>query len=54
MNNPSWGISSSIAYNIYGRRLAEVGNHGAPDVYEQPRGELDLSFSRTVAEHIQI
>jgi len=46
---PIWSISSSIAYNIYGRRLAEVGNHGAPDVYEQPRGELDISFSRTVA-----
>ena len=47
---PIWGISSSIAYNIYGRRLSDVGNHGAPDVYEQPRGELDLNFSRTVAD----
>ena len=46
----NWGISSSVAYNIYGRRLSDVGNHGAPDVYEQPRGELDLSFSRTVAD----
>ncbi|MYF98030.1 TonB-dependent receptor [Candidatus Poribacteria bacterium] len=47
---PNWSISSSIAYNIYGRRLSDVGNHGAPDVYEQPRGELDMSFSRTVAD----
>ena len=47
---PNWGISSSVAYNIYGRRLSDVGNHGAPDVYEQPRGELDMSFSRTVAD----
>ena len=46
----NWGISSSVAYNIYGRRLSDVGNHGAPDVYEQPRGQLDLSFSRTVAD----
>ncbi len=46
----NWGISSSVAYNIYGRRLSDVGNHGAPDVYEQPRGELDMSFSRTVAD----
>ena len=46
----NWGISSSVAYNIYGRRLSDVGNHGAPDVYEQPRGELDLSFNRTVAD----
>lgn len=46
---PNWGISSSVAYNIYGRRFSDVGNHGAPDVYEQPRGQLDMSFSRTVA-----
>lgn len=46
----NWGLTSSVAYNIYGRRLSDVGNHGAPDVYEQPRGELDLSFSRTVAD----
>ena len=25
---PNWGISSSVAYNIYGRRLSDVGNHG--------------------------
>ncbi|MCY4402515.1 MAG: TonB-dependent receptor [Candidatus Poribacteria bacterium] len=47
---PNWDIASSVAYNIYGRRLSDVGNHGAPDVYEQPRGELDISFSRTVAD----
>ncbi len=48
--SPNRGISGSVAYNIYGRRLSDVGNHGAPDVYEQPRGELDMSFSRTVAD----
>lgn len=47
---PNWEISSSVAYNIYGKRLTDVGNHGAPDVYEQPRGQLDISFSRTVAD----
>ena len=48
--DPNWGIASSIAYNIYGRRLSDVGNHGAPDVFEQQRGQLDMSFSRTVAD----
>ncbi len=51
--DPDWGISSAIAYNIFGRRLSEVGNHGVPDVYEQPRGQLDVSFSRTVATHFK-
>ena len=51
--DPNWGISSAIAYNIFGRRLSEVGNHGVPDVYEQPRGQLDASFSRTVANYFK-
>ena len=50
---PNWGISSAIAYNIFGRRLSEVGNHGVPDVYEQPRGQLDATFSRTVANYFK-
>ena len=51
---PNWGISSAIAYNILGRRLSEVGNHGVPDVYEQPRGQFDVSFSRVVADYFKI
>ena len=51
---PNWGISSAIAYNIFGRRLSEVGNHGVPDVYEQPRGQLDVTFSRTVANYFKL
>ena len=51
--DPNWGISSAVAYNIFGRRLSEVGNHGVPDVYEQPRGQLDVSFSRTVANYFK-
>ena len=51
--DPNWGVSSAVAYNIFGRRLSEVGNHGVPDVYEQPRGQLDVSFSRTVANHFK-
>ncbi len=51
---PNWGVSSAIAYNIFGRRLSEVGNHGVPDVYEQPRGQLDVSFSRVVADYFKI
>ena len=51
--DPDWGISSALAYNIFGRRLSEVGNHGVPDVYEQPRGQLDANFSRTVANYFK-
>lgn len=52
--DPNWGISSAIAYNIFGSRLSEVGNHGVPDVYEQARGQLDASFSRVVADYFKL
>ncbi len=52
--NKNWGISSAAAYNIFGRRLSEVGNHGVSDVYEQPRGQFDASISRIVADYFQI
>lgn len=52
--DPDWGISSSIAYNVFGQRLSEVGNHGVPDVYEQPHGQLDASFGRVVANYFKI
>ncbi|MYK18505.1 hypothetical protein F4055_10125 [Candidatus Poribacteria bacterium] len=31
-----------------------MGNHGVPDVYEQPRGQLDVSFSRVVADYFKV
>ena len=52
--DPNWGVSSAITYNIFGSRLSEVGNHGVPDVYEQARGQLDVSFSRVVAGYFKL
>ena len=52
--NSNTGISSAIAYNIFGSRLSEVGNHGVPDVYEQARSQLDASFSRVVADYFKV
>ena len=52
--DPNWGVSGAIVYNIFGSRLSEVGNHGVPDVYEQARGQLDASFSRVVADYFKL
>jgi len=52
--NPNWGISSAMTYNVFGNRLSEVGNHGVPDVYEQARGQLDATFSRVVADDFKL
>jgi TonB-dependent receptor len=43
-----WGTSASLIYNLTGTRLDEVGVGGAPNAYEQARGELDFTFFQDV------
>jgi hypothetical protein len=40
--------ASSLLYNRIGQRLALVGNADFPDVYERPRNQLDIQFSKKV------
>jgi TonB-dependent receptor len=44
--DPEIGLSTSLSYNVFGPRLVLVGVNGTPDVYEQPRGLLNLSISK--------
>lgn len=37
--------SAAVLYNIFGKRLYRVGLLDYPDIYERPRGTLDLTFS---------
>lgn len=36
--------SATVLYNVFGRRITSAGAGVLPDVYEQPRGVLDLSL----------
>ncbi len=45
-DNPDWGITAALAYHVFGHWIAEVGNHGNPDVFETPRSQLDTTFGR--------
>ena len=45
-DNYDWGTGATLLYNIFGERLAAVGTYGIPDVYEQPRGSLDLTLTQ--------
>ena len=38
--------SASVFYNVFGPRLTNVVYGATPDVYEQPRHSLDVSFSQ--------
>lgn len=45
--NDSLGIKASLSYNIFGERIAVVGGIN-PDIYEQPRGLLNFSISKSL------
>jgi TonB-dependent receptor len=45
-DHPKIGTSASIHYNIFGSRLSEVSIGGTPDVFEQPRGDLEVTLSQ--------
>ena len=38
-------ITTSAIFNVFGRRISEVGAMGAPDTYEEPFLQLDLVMS---------
>ncbi|HMP99281.1 MAG TPA: carboxypeptidase-like regulatory domain-containing protein [Cyclobacteriaceae bacterium] len=40
------GFSASVAYNIFGQRIFQVGDINFPSVFELPRHSLDLQISK--------
>ncbi|MEM0995007.1 MAG: TonB-dependent receptor, partial [Bacteroidota bacterium] len=48
------GIDALLSFNVFGERLAILGNFQTPDVYEQPIPQLDFSFKKTFAERYTI
>ena len=42
------GFSGRVLFNYFGDRISDVGANQAPDVIEQGRGSLDLSFSQRI------
>jgi TonB-dependent receptor len=44
------GINTAILYNIFGERIVDVGTNGAPDIYEEPRPQLDFIWTQRIFE----
>jgi outer membrane receptor protein involved in Fe transport len=42
--NPALGLSATVLYNVAGRRISSAAELPLPNVYEEPRHALDLSF----------
>lgn len=53
-DNFKTGTAVSLFYNIFGERLSEVSLGGTPNIYEQPRGLLDLTLSQRVWQNITL
>jgi outer membrane receptor protein involved in Fe transport len=45
-DDPDRGASVSLLYNVFGRRISEVGELGSPDVYEMPRHKMDFTYKQ--------
>ncbi len=45
-SNKKNGISTNINYNISGKKLAIVVKGGTPNIFEQPRNQLDFNFQK--------
>jgi len=53
-DNPDTGTSLTLLYNLFGERIAFVGSHGLPDIYEQPYNDLDFVVSQVVWDGLSL
>jgi Outer membrane protein beta-barrel family/Carboxypeptidase regulatory-like domain/TonB-dependent Receptor Plug Domain len=53
-SNADTGTDVRLLYNIFGKRITTVGLGGLPDIYEQPRGSLDLTVAQKVKKHFEV
>ena len=50
-DNPDTKLNVALLYNTFGKRIANVGYGGLPDIYEQPFHNLDLVASKKLFGH---
>lgn len=51
---PFTGTTATLLYHYFGERISEVGIEGAPDLIEQPFGELNFNFIQELNENWKI
>ena len=52
--NPELDIDAILAFNVFGERLDDISEGTNPDIYEQPRPQLDFSFSKGFGQNIGV
>lgn len=53
-DNDKSKTSVALLYNIFGRRIAQVGVNGLPNTYEEPYGTLDLTLRQQLGEKLDL
>ena len=51
---PFTGATATLMYHYFGNRITEVGIEGAPDLYEQPFGELNINYIQELNDNWKI
>lgn len=50
----SASVKSSLTFNVFGKRLYEIGSTGNPDIFEMPRPLLNYNISKTINNKIDL
>lgn len=48
------GLQMNVLYNMIGPRIFIIGFDAYPDIYEMPRGVLDLNFSKKLKHNMEL
>lgn len=52
--NDSLGLSANLTYNVFGPRIVAISQGGLPDVYEQPRGMLNIRINKNISKQFTL
>lgn len=52
--NSDIGLSVTLLYNEFGRRITEVATYYSTDIYEEGRGQSDLSISKKLTDYLDL
>lgn len=53
-SSKDYGIKARLLYNVVGKQIVAVGFEGLPDVYQQPRHQLDFVIAKDFGEHFEL
>jgi len=51
---PNGRSGATFLYNVFGKRITEVGANGLPDVYERARHSIDLTGNTSLNGHVKL